>query len=121
MLDPNVAPSPEDPRGIVAGSVGESAVGGVVDEADRFARLLDPNAPNPGEDAANTDPWAAIQTPAQSAAVYPKTEQLDVTGMPVAARTSDRPGYWQAPTQAQIDRDPGLAQQDKYYPPGQRQ
>ncbi len=69
-------------------------------EDNPYAFLFDPNAPDLGFTV-------------EDAAVRPPKEQ-------VPAQTSARANYWLPPTQAQIDKNPELAKQEKYFPPGQR-
>ncbi len=119
MSDPNVLPSPEDPKNAAAELAGSTALSGAVEGADSFAHMFDPNTPD-GTEVDPRDPWAAVQTPGKAAAVSPNALKFDSTGMPPAQRTSDRPGYWMPPTEAQIAQNPDLANQNKYYPPGQQ-
>lgn len=98
--------NPSAPTEEVIGLAGTVAANAVAGE-DIYAHLFDPNAPDPGYTV-------------EDAAVRQPKPTLDQDGLPIAQRTSDRPGYWMPPTQAQIDKNPSLAQQEKYFPPGQR-
>jgi hypothetical protein len=114
MTNPNAIPTPEGHRGdgTVSEYTGRLVTGNTVEDANTFAHLFDPNAPDPGEAPADPlDPWAAIQTPGRAAAVPAAAKNVDSTGMPPAARTSDRPGYW-------VQHMNKIPEASKYYPPG---
>lgn len=114
MIDPNAAPTPEDPKKAAAAELaGGAAVGGQAEVSEwtqkagasvEYDALLDPNAPNPGETTIGNDPWAAVQTPNK---------------MAVPGQTSERVDYWKPPTAEQIAAAAALGfdltQQNKYY------
>ena len=92
--------NPSIPSQLVVDLAGQAAARAAFAE-NPYAHLLDPNAPDPGFTV-------------EDAAVRPSR------GSDVPAQTSHRVDYWLPPTQAQIDKNPDLAKQEKYFPPGQR-